>query len=613
MIELNAVHPMVTALGWTLVHFLWQGLVIGAVYSLLIGCLRDATAATRYWVGMGTLAAMFLGTVVTFAAVYQPLVPMSSGPAISVGATSVQAVSVDVSGWEAFKFQLEIFLPWAVLAWLSGVFLLSGRIALDFWRIRKLAIDGVQPMPDPWPALVKRMCRSLGMSRAVSVVESARVSVPIVIGWLKPVILIPPSALLGLTHKQLELIISHELAHVKRLDYFFNVLQIVVETLLFYHPFVRHVAVQVRLERENCCDDIVVACSGDTLAYASALTEVEGMRCSSGMQVVLAATGGNLVGRVRRLAGMPAPQRGAIQWFAAVMLIGASATVFTGAQYAAVHRNVDEPLEVAGTASVPVPVERTIEVPESEPEAVSVAAEDRAPAINRIEIPVVVQPDIPTETPTSSAEVEPVPPATILVSAAIEQPIQAIGTSDLKPAAVPDIASPLVSENAAEPVHLPSESAPAGQTDKSMPKVPAPTEVPEASQPIMGGGSVTKPVGPKYPRQAKLRGIEGFVKVGYTVNREGRVENVEVLDAVPAQIFNSTVVKALAKWRYEPFTVDGAPSAQTVTQVFEFNVERGELDEAEKPARCRRNTGTRLCRDSMDPGITGVSVVYNTL
>ena len=135
-----------------------------------------------------------------------------------------------------------------------------------------------------------------------------------------------------------------------------------------------------------------------------------------------------------------------------------------------------------------------------------------------------------------------------------------------------------------------------------------------APQAEIGGGTVSAPVGPKYPRQAKLRGIEGFVKVGYVVNSDGRVESVEILDAVPAQVFEGAVVKALKKWRYEPFTVDGVPHAQNVRQVFEFNVERGEIEETGKPApRCRRNTGTRLCRDSMDPGITGVSVVYNTL
>ena len=111
-----------------------------------------------------------------------------------------------------------------------------------------------------------------------------------VVGWLRPVVLLPPSALMGLTPHQLELIISHELAHVKRSDYLFNLLQIVVETLLFYHPVVRMVSIRVRLERENCCDDIVVARTGDTLAYARALTEVEGLRCSSGMQLSLAGS-----------------------------------------------------------------------------------------------------------------------------------------------------------------------------------------------------------------------------------------------------------------------------------------------------------------------------------
>jgi TonB family protein len=565
---------------------------------------------------MGTLAAMLLSAVVTFAAVYQAPVALASGSVVLTGAISVQLVGLKMSTWDAFMYQLEALLPWAVLAWLLGVFVLSGRIALDFWRIRRLAIEGVRPLPDPWPALVKSMCRSLGMPRLVSVVESAKVAVPMVIGWLKPAILIPPSALMGLTHKQLELIISHELAHVKRLDYLFNVLQLVVETLLFYHPVVRYVAIQVRLERENCCDDIVVARSGDTLDYARALTQVEGLRCSSGMQVVLAATGGNLAGRVRRLAGMPAPQRGAIQWFAALMLIGASATAFTGVQYAAEYRNVDEAPETPvapAIVSVPAPVQSTTDVSGPETAPVSPAVEETAPAIRRIETPVVRSGNVSTKTAAPDARVGRAPQAAVLASAT-KPPAPAVGPTEVAPSPEPAHLPPSVVEIAPEPAAPPVEPVPVEQSaPDSLPQAPLSIEAPEAPRQTIGGGSVKKPVGPKYPRQAKLRGIEGFVKVGYVVNSDGRVENVEILDAVPAQVFNSSVVKALGKWRYEPFTVDGIPSARAVTQVFEFKVERGELDEAAKPARCRRSTGTRLCRDSMDPGITGVSVVYNTL
>ena len=616
MIEFNFAHPLITALGWTLVHFLWQGLVIGAAYALLTAGLRQASAVTRYWLGMGALAAMLLAVIATFAAVFQAPVPFSAGGEWAASQVSTQVVALDISAWDLFVVRLEELLPWAVFAWLTGVFLLSGRIAFDFWQIRKLAIDGVRPLPEPWPEVVERLCESLMMPRLVRVVESAKVSVPMVIGWLSPVILIPPSALMGLTHKQLELIISHELAHVKRLDYLFNVLQLVVETLLFYHPLVRYVAAQVRIERENCCDDIVVARSGDTLAYARALTEVEGLRCSSGMQVVLAATGGHLAGRVRRLAGMPAPQRGAIQWFAVMMLVGASATAFTGARYAAEQRSPAEPVIPAEVIAAPAPVEAAINEHEAEIVEQTPDVERLSPPVARINVAEIATMPAPAVESAAPSHKTPIKVAAVTLPAAKDpvesNPIPA-PTSKPEPAAAPPIEDEVI------PLEVPVEMNTDQAELRPLPEpvvetAPDESALPEAPQAEIGGGTVSAPVGPKYPRQAKLRGIEGFVKVGYVVNSDGRVESVEILDAVPAQVFEGAVVKALKKWRYEPFTVDGVPHAQNVKQVFEFNVERGEIEEAGKPApRCRRNTGTRLCRDSMDPGITGVSVVYNTL
>jgi protein TonB len=300
---------------------------------------------------------------------------------------------------------------------------------------------------------------------------------------------------------------------------------------------------------------------------------------------------------------MPAPQRGVIQWFAVLMLVGASATALTGAQYAVDQRNLEESAAAPETVVEPESVPGAIDTPE--PAIAPALVAETAPAISRLDrtvtrpdkVSIAAVPPSPQEAPARSSEVVP---------SVIAPPVRHVATADVALKPEPTVAPVPEKVIAPEAAAIPTEPVIA-----PVAKEPVSAEVPRA--PTLGGGTVRTPVGPKYPRQAKLRGIEGFVKVGYVVNREGRVENVEILDAVPAQIFDNTVVKALRKWRYEPFTVDGVPSDQTVTQVFEFNVERGGLEETEKPARCRRSTGTRLCRDSMDPGIVGVSVVYNTL
>jgi beta-lactamase regulating signal transducer with metallopeptidase domain len=118
----------------------------------------------------------------------------------------------------------------------------------------------------------------LHVFKPVTLLESALVKVPTVIGWLKPVILIPPSALIGLTPQQFELILTHELAHIRRHDYLVNLLQTIIETLLFYHPAVWWVSLQIRCERENACDDLAVSLSSDPVIYARTLVEMERLR-----------------------------------------------------------------------------------------------------------------------------------------------------------------------------------------------------------------------------------------------------------------------------------------------------------------------------------------------
>ena len=160
------------------------------------------------------------------------------------------------------------------------------------------------PRPTSWQALLDRLAARLRLSRPVTLLESCLAEVPVVIGYLRPVILMPVGLLAGLPAEQIESILLHELAHIRRHDYLVNLLQIVVESLVFYHPAVWWISGVMRAERENCCDDLVVATQGDALVYAAALTALERNR-GAVREAVLAATGGSLVKRVRRLLIQP--------------------------------------------------------------------------------------------------------------------------------------------------------------------------------------------------------------------------------------------------------------------------------------------------------------------
>src|SRR6185369_15918968 len=140
---------------------------------------------------------------------------------------------------------------------------------------RRLLRTGVCAVADGWQRRLERLCEGLRLSRAVVLLESCLVDVPMVMGFVRPVILMPVGLLAGLSTSQVESILIHELAHIRRWDYVVNLLASVVEGLLFYHPAVWWVSKQISAERENCCDDVVVELKGDARAYAATLATLE--------------------------------------------------------------------------------------------------------------------------------------------------------------------------------------------------------------------------------------------------------------------------------------------------------------------------------------------------
>ncbi len=311
---------LVRDLGWTLVHFLWEGLVIAALLAAGLRLFKDCAARVKYLAGCAALALMALAPLVTFLLVAQqngsPAVssaPVNSGW-IETAAPALPALVVTATRdarAASFSRELEMLFPWLVLGWVAGVCALSGRLLAGWFQVRRLRFQSTEALPwtEPFAALARR----LEVSRPVRLLQSALVEVPTVIGWLRPVILLPVSCVTGLAPRQLESIIAHELAHIRRHDYLINLLQSAVETLLFYHPAVWWVSRRIRDEREHCCDDLAVEVCGDRVGYARALATLEELRPASA-QLALAAAGAPLLQRIRRLAGQPERSAGRASW-----------------------------------------------------------------------------------------------------------------------------------------------------------------------------------------------------------------------------------------------------------------------------------------------------------
>jgi beta-lactamase regulating signal transducer with metallopeptidase domain len=345
--------PAAQAVAWALLQFVWQGAAVGAVTAAALFALRRSAADIRYVVASISLAVMFTLPVVSGVQRYQTLTRRASFPVSSESAPSLDrsqpnrsdsvtvvqvrmrfGASLDRAAG-AHGVPLSSIL---LLGWLAGVLLLTLRLLTGWIWMQRIRTHGVEPIEPAWERVLTRLCRQLHITRRIALFESTGVDVPTVIGWLKPVVLLPASALSALSPAQLEAILAHELAHIRRHDYLVNLLQTLVETLLFYHPAVWWVSRRIRIERENCCDDLAVSLCGDPVAYANALADLESLRSSIPQpgrldRTVVAATGGSLLRRVRRLLGAPAAHAGSRPaWLAssAALLIAAAITVSAG-------------------------------------------------------------------------------------------------------------------------------------------------------------------------------------------------------------------------------------------------------------------------------------------
>jgi GWxTD domain-containing protein len=305
--------PAAQALGLALFHFLWEGAAIAAALALALAFLKSSRA--RYAAACLALAAMPLVCGLTF----ERVLPRQTLPAAPLPRVIGQPPIGSGSPALSRGLQPSDLLRYVVPVWLAGVLLLHARTLAGWAATRRLRRSGVCPAPAHWQRRLAHLASGVRLSKPVALLESCRVDVPLVAGYLRPVILVPLDLLSGLPAGHVEAILLHELAHIRRRDYLVNLLQAVVENLLFYHPAVWWVSGVVRAEREHCCDDLAVAAQGNAFEYASALTALENRRDAA--EPALAATGGNLMRRIRRLLNRPEPRHTAFTPAAAAGLV----------------------------------------------------------------------------------------------------------------------------------------------------------------------------------------------------------------------------------------------------------------------------------------------------
>ncbi len=302
----------INAIGWTIFHSVWQGIVISIFLGSSLLMTKRNNSKLRYRLSAAALFVMFGISFLTFIYFYSNAKPAEISASGSVVETFSYADSsadasplltspaLDLSG--ALKNYFDRNMPLIVTMWLAGFILFSFRFAGGLIYVERLKTSGLKSPEDFWKRRVKELSGKFNLDKIINLYESCRVKTPVTIGYLKPVILIPLGMLSGLPQEQVEAILIHELAHIKRYDFLVNLFQTFIETIFFYHPVVWWISSTIKSERENRCDDLTLQNCGGSLVYFKALYNLQQLTLDeNGLALAVTGKKNQLFRRINRM------------------------------------------------------------------------------------------------------------------------------------------------------------------------------------------------------------------------------------------------------------------------------------------------------------------------
>ena len=364
-------HPVFKALGMALTHSLWQGAVIAVILLIILQLLKSYSANIRYWFSVMALALLFGWTVSTFLYYHEWSVPKTENAGTSGLVTDVlsqvlnYSTSSPLSGTTfsgRFYAYFEEALPYVISLWTVGVLFFILRLVFGLAGLRQLRTRGILPLPDTLQnkadLLIRKVCKDI----PVRVLLSVRVHIPMVIGFIKPVILLPAGIITGLSPQQLEAVLIHELGHIRRNDFLVNILQNIIEALLFFNPFVWWVSNHIRQEREMHCDEIAIQFGSDRLEYAKTLSMLATIQHHR-LAPALTGSSNQLLKRIQKLIKMETNKANTNRTVSALLLAGLLG-IMVMTSFSVVQENkaneMPERLEISATATVPEPTDELV-------------------------------------------------------------------------------------------------------------------------------------------------------------------------------------------------------------------------------------------------------------
>ncbi len=270
-------------MGWVVLHSLWQGTMLAALLALFLRFGWRLSPEHRYAAAAGSMMAWLLMAIATLCWVWPEeasgLIMIEPEASRNLDPISSWPLSTaTVSWWQRPLRLLESHTLWIGIAWSIGCFLVATRWMGGQWYIQRIRGRYASPAPEAWVQKMQDLAEAMNLRRHVRLLECSKVYAPMVVGSLKPAILLPLGLLTSIDPRQIEAILAHELAHLRRWDDVLHVFLSFMESLWFFHPAFWWIAGYMKQERELACDDMAVRTCGDPMMYARTLVHLEGRR-----------------------------------------------------------------------------------------------------------------------------------------------------------------------------------------------------------------------------------------------------------------------------------------------------------------------------------------------
>ena len=591
------------AIGWTLIHFLWQGLVLFLGYWTITRLFLKDKINIQYWVGIGF---MLLCLILPVRELFNQLA-INSNDSVIINQIGISISELGSNGilnpTDMFVSLVQKIIPYLVIIWLLSVLLISSHLLKSWLSLVKLSQDPSLKLPENLSAKLKVMTEKLKLKFRPIISISSKIDIPATFGYFKPVILLPASLIARLPQNQMEAILLHELCHIKRADFLHNIMQLLVETLFFYHPLTRWISKDIRTIREQCCDELVLRHETNPLIYAKALTNIaeiynDTSNINVKLHIQIAATDGELFNRIKFLMIDKRSKSPLTNLFLSLMFSIIALLVInnivnnieTETAHTASQEQINFDAEPVNNINRP----RFI-VPNIYSYLSSNKATKKEPALSRTNAGSVSRTNTKKKNTTQVNAIEKTAVANF--SNTTDQ-LNTLNNSILNnesngepfanPVATEDsIVSQMVTDQA-----LSESTVVSADNITSSPKVITKVKPKiRSSYPI-----VIKRINPSYEKVTRIIGAEGTVILSFNIDAKGRVKKIKVDKNSPLKILDSISRQALRRWRFDPNSINEVNINHRYQQIFRFSLSD------ELPQCIETVTGSRIrkqiCRDS---------------